>query len=59
MRPVYKSKPLPIPQKITEWRKHWLKIVKDNPHLETNRARNKKANEEWLKLHPPKKYVIK
>jgi len=39
---------------LTLWQKHWLKIAQDNPQLKTNRARNKKANEEWLKTHPPR-----
>jgi hypothetical protein len=49
--------PVPAPkgekiQGLTEWQKHWLKIAQDNPQLKTNRARNKLANEEWLKTHP-------
>jgi hypothetical protein len=46
--------PFPAPKKPpvhgdSEWKIHWLKIAKENPQLKTNRARQKKACEEWLK----------
>ena len=34
----------------TEWDLHWEKIARENPHLKTNKARQKKACEEWIKL---------
>ena len=43
--------PVPKSDSLSPWQEHWLKIAKDNPQLITNRARNKKANEEWLKLY--------
>lgn len=54
--------PTPAPKKKpfegqTEWKKHWLKIAKENPQLKTNKERNKIANEEWLKTHKKKRYI--
>ena len=41
--------PPPKSDRLSEWQQHWLQITKDNPQLITNRARNKLANEEWIK----------
>lgn len=46
--------PPPKLDSLSPWQEHWLKVAKENPKLITNRARNAKANEEWLKLHKSK-----
>jgi len=51
--------PHPAPKKPkfegkSEWRKHWEKIARENPHLKTYKAKQAKACEEWLKTHKQK-----
>ena len=41
--------PAPKSVGLSEWQKHWLCVARENPQLITNRQRNKKANEEWIK----------
>ena len=48
MKP-WNTPPPPKSVGLSEWQKHWYRIARENPQLITNRQRNKKANEEWLK----------
>ena len=48
MKP-WNTPPLPKSDKPTPWMEHWYRIARENPQLITNRQRNAKANEEWLK----------
>lgn len=41
--------PPPKPVGLSPWQQHWLSVAKNNPQLITNRQRNAKANQEWLK----------
>jgi hypothetical protein len=34
----------------SKWRVHWEKVARENTYLKTNRDRQKKACEEWLKI---------
>jgi hypothetical protein len=40
----------------TEWQKHFMKVAEDNPHIKTNRERQKIARELWIarRIKPPK-----
>jgi len=53
--------PSPAPRKPrvltdSKWKIHWLKTAKENPQLKTNRDRQKKACEEWLKKVKKNRY---
>jgi hypothetical protein len=48
MKP-WNTPPVKKSDRPTPWVEHWLEIARNNPQLITNRQRNKKANEEWIK----------
>lgn len=57
MLPIPASKRKPVPEGFkSEWRLHWEKIARDNPHLKTWNAKQKMACDEWVKTHKKRKY---